>query len=207
MVFSSARTGPSMNKYIILADGENLVIRFQEMAMVAGQDRSKTQAPQLCHIQDVLAWHPLLTSVHGWSAMRVNYYTSIVGDEQKVSAIEAQIAAIPLLRDYEVYGQLCPRVFKKVAKGRKTKIVDISICIDALRHSFQRDVGAIFLLSGDGDYLPLIKEVMRNGTQVWVGAFSSGLHPEMTRAADRFIDLDPYFFRAPAGGDQPPHCG
>jgi uncharacterized LabA/DUF88 family protein len=89
---------------------------------------------------------------------------------------------------------MCPRVFKKPSNSKKAKLVDISICIDALRHSNNRDVDAIFLLSGDSDYMPLIKEVMRNGTQVWLGAFSSGLSRKLRPLVDQFIDLDPLFF-------------
>jgi uncharacterized LabA/DUF88 family protein len=72
--------------------------------------------------------------------------------------------------------------------------VDISIALDALRHSYHRDVEAIWLFSGDGDYLPLIKDIMRNGTQVWLGAFSSGLNPALPPSVDRFVDLDQWFF-------------
>jgi uncharacterized LabA/DUF88 family protein len=91
---------------------------------------------------------------------------------------------------------VCPRVFKKESKSKKNKLVDISVTIDALRHSYHRHVDAIWLFSGDGDYLPLIKEIMRNGTQVWLGAFSDGLNPALPRAVDRFIVLDSWFFLA-----------
>ena len=61
--------------------------------------------------------------------------------------------------------------------------------------SYHRDVDTVFLLSGDGDYLPLVKEIMRTGTQVWVGAFSDGLNPKIPSAVDRFIDLDQILFK------------
>jgi len=130
----------------------------------------------------------------GWSALRVNYYTSATATDERIAQIEESIWKALLQKKSEPSAQVCPRVFKKPARSHKTKIVDISITIDALRHSYHRHIGAVWLFSGDGDYLPLIREIMRNGTQVWLGAFSDGLNPALPRAVDRFIDLDPWFF-------------
>jgi len=49
----------------------------------------------------------------------------------------------------------------------------------------------------DGDYLPLVREVMRQGIHVTTAALSSGLTPELRRAADEFVDLDKQFFQQP----------
>jgi uncharacterized LabA/DUF88 family protein len=54
----------------------------------------------------------------------------------------------------------------------------------------------LFLLSGDGDYLPLIEEITRSGKQVWVAAFSKGLNSNLRFAADEFFDLDEIFFKS-----------
>jgi hypothetical protein len=43
-------------------------------------------------------------------------------------------------------------------------------------------------------YLPLIEELKRTGTQVWLGALSSGLNVTLRRSVDRFIDLDKWLF-------------
>jgi uncharacterized LabA/DUF88 family protein len=48
----------------------------------------------------------------------------------------------------------------------------------------------LFLLSGDGDYIPLIQEVMRQGKKVVVGALTNGLNPRLKHMADMFVDLD-----------------
>lgn len=52
--------------------------------------------------------------------------------------------------------------------------------------------------SADGDYLPLIQEIMRQGKQVNLGAFSSGLNPQLPVAVDNFYDLDEIFLRLPS---------
>ena len=164
------------------------MLRYQEML---GVKRPKSNN---VHVSNIFIWNPALHSVPGYSAVRMNYYTSAVGTHDKIDALKKDISKIIIQRTREVHGQMCPHVFKKEAKSKKTKIVDISICIDALRHSHHGHADAIYLLSGDGDYLPLIEEVMRNGTQVWLGAFSSGLNPKLPAAVDRFVDLDPIFF-------------
>ena len=126
--------------------------------------------------------------------MRVNYYTSAVATDEKIAEIEKKISEVQIEKNGENPCQMCPRVFKRPKQANKTKIVDISIAIDALRHSYHGHVEAILLLSGDGDYLPLIKEVMRNGTQLWLGAFSDGLNPALPPALDSFINLDRWFY-------------
>lgn len=158
---------------------------------------SRSTNPSVVHIRDVFVWHQHMGVVAGWSTLRINYYTSATATDDKIAGLEEQISKVPVNKNYEPAGQVCPRVFKKEAKSKKTKLVDISVTIDALRHSYHRQVDAIWLFSGDGDYLPLIKEIMRNGTQVWLGAFSDGLNPALPRAVDRFIDLDPWFFLPP----------
>jgi uncharacterized LabA/DUF88 family protein len=189
-VFSGYSGEAAAKRFMLLVDGENMVLRYQDMLA------SKQPRPNLVHIPDVLVWERTLPIVVGWSVVRVNYYTSATGADEKIAELEVEISKLAVQRNREVDGRVCPRVFKKEAKSKKTRLVDISICIDALRHSYHRDVDAIYLLTGDGDYLPLIKEVMRNGTQVWLGGFSSGLNSKLPSAVDRFIDLDPIFFRA-----------
>ncbi len=188
MISSPTPTSAWQKKFMVLADGENLVFRYQEML------GTRVAAQGVIHTRDVFVWHSSAAQAASWSPIRVNYYTSLVGGDDRISAVEETISKLQISRYREVHGQICPKVFKKPAQSRKTKLVDMSICIDALRHSFHRDVDAILLLSGDGDYLPLIREVMRNGTQVWLGAFSSGLSPKLRSAVDRFLDLDEVFF-------------
>lgn len=188
MITSSSPSSPSANKFISLVDGENLVFRFQAML------ETRKHNSHITHFPDHFVWHHLMGRAEGWSALRANYYMSAVGTEQTIAELENKISKVVVQRRSEVSTQVCPRVFKKEAKAKKTKLVDVSITIDALRHSYHRHVDAVWLFSGDGDYLPLIREIMRNGTQVWLGAFSDGLNPALPRAVDRFIDLDPWFF-------------
>ena len=66
--------------------------------------------------------------------------------------------------------------------------------VDILTHTYQNNLDVVYLQSGDGDYIPLIKEIIRMGKQVYVAAFSSGLNPDLKTIADEFRDLDVVYF-------------
>jgi len=63
-----------------------------------------------------------------------------------------------------------------------------------MRFALSDAIDLVYLASGDGDYLPLVSEVMRHGKQVYVAAFSSGLNAELTHSVDEFFNLDGVFF-------------
>ena len=182
------------SRTIIFADGENLAIRYQELL------KTKKLNPNVKYIPDVFVWHQNVSTCRAWDLIRVSYYTSMVGDDDAVNKLRNEIAAVRypyrtnIEHVYTVEGRMCPHVFKRSNKSQKSKIVDISLAIDVLRHTYNDSLDIVFLLSGDGDYLPIIKEVMRTGKRVVVGAFSSGLNPEIPATADDFIDLDKWFF-------------
>ena len=85
-------------------------------------------------------------------------------------------------------------VFKR-NKERDSKGVDIALTKDMLTHAFFDHCDVAVLMSGDGDYVPLVKEVKRLGKVVCVGAFSeSGLNPELKLTSDELFDVGPQFF-------------
>ncbi len=54
--------------------------------------------------------------------------------------------------------------------------------------------GDFYLISGDGDYVPLVSEVKRLGKVVCVAFFEdSGLNPELRLSADAFADIGQSF--------------
>jgi uncharacterized LabA/DUF88 family protein len=171
-------------------DGENLVFRYQDMCK-AGRNPNST----VRHVPDVFVWHPHLRG-EDRNPIRVNYYTSAVGTDEKLNQLHDEIGNTIVAG--AGYGRRpCAHVFKKAKSSNKAKLVDISLTIDALRHVYGDQVDTVFLFSGDGDFVPLVKEIMRNGKQVVIGALSSGLSAEMRRVGDQFIDLDEWFFEPP----------
>ena len=181
------------NRTFILADGENLVLRYQASLTADVQNREGT-----VHLPDVLVWHPEITKCAKYAPMniiRASYYTTLVGDEPTIESTKKKITDICFnfnigRNECQESGRLCPHVFKKEKNTQKTKSVDINITIDALRHTYNDSLDTLFLLSGDGDYIPLIQEVMRQGKRVVVGAFSNGLNQTLLHIADGFLDLD-----------------
>lgn len=175
-------------KAIIFADGENLTLRYQ--AMLA---EGRTPRPVIRYEADAYVWSPDITKYSFWQLMRVSYYASVVGDDVRLNQIAESIKGIRY--DYHSgFGFLNPHLFKKQKRGDKTKSVDINLVTDLLRHTYNHSVEQVCILTGDGDYLPTIREVMRQGVSVYVGAFSSGLDTRLRTQSDEFIDLDPMFF-------------
>src|SRR6266545_4775084 len=180
----------------VFADGENLVFRYQDMLTA-----NRTPRPEVIHKQDCYVWSPLVAwdSRHqGFQLFsRIYYYTSVVGNGSKVSKVRDQLSQIK----YTCYpdatnmgvvhsAQLLPVVFKKPKQSKKTRNVDIQIVIDVMRCAHSDQFEQIYILSGDGDYLPLVREVAHLGKQIRLSAFSSGLNPELQSCVDRFTLLD-----------------
>lgn len=188
-----------VSKAYVFVDGENLVMRYQ--AMVAGGRKPKKG---VAHIPDTFVWHAGVTT---WSCMdiqRVSYYTSATGDQKRISEIRTQIAGTEYKFSHDTDPdtpegsmQLVPRIFHKSSKSRKTRNVDINIVIDVMRAAHLPSAEMLLLLSGDGDYLPLVQEAMRLGKQVWVCSFSSGLNSELATSVDLYETLDDIFFMPP----------
>jgi len=180
------------DRVILLVDGENLLFRFQDSIKQGMKQKSDVK-----HKENSFLWHPDITSTYLMNIIRVSYYTTCIGDDDKLSQLKNDISTIRY--DYRHsniggFGTLNPHVFKKSEVKAKTKSVDINITIDALRHTYNNSVDIIYFLTGDGDYLPLIEEVMRQGKQAYIGAFSNGLNPLLKNSCDDFFDLDKIFF-------------
>lgn len=178
-----------LKKVLAFADGENLVCRYQAML-----DQGKVPKPEVVHERNSFVWHPEITRWSVLDLIRVSYYTSVVGDVDAVSKLETLIGSTAFLCE-GVGGlvgtaTLIPRVHKKSKSSNKTKVVDVDVTMDIVRAALTMPIDGIFLLSGDGDYLPLVRELTRSSKQVYLAAFSSGLAPCLRNSVDSFVDLD-----------------
>ena len=181
---------------IAFVDGENIVLRYQAML-----DEGRKPKKGITHIPDIFVWADTIFNWSIFDLRRVSYYSSVVGDESKLQATARQIADVQYSYSHEsdtdvpeAGCQIVPHLFKKEKKGRKTRMVDIQIIIDVMRSAHSSSFDIIYLFSGDGDYLPVIDEVMRQGKQVYVSAFSSGLNEKLISRVDQFNKLDNDFF-------------
>ena len=179
---------------ILFVDGENLTFRYQDSIA-----NGRQPIDDVIHARDIYVWHPRLADAFRLEkVVRVYYYTSVVGDEQAIANVKRQLSEIVFGSrgdDGGMYGKIVPVVFKKPAKSHKSRNVDIQIVIDVMRFAFTDEIDRVYLASGDGDYLPLITEVMRRGKQVEILAFSSGLNDGLTYSVDNFFCLDSAFFK------------
>lgn len=73
------------------------------------------------------------------------------------------------------------------AGGMKKGDWDVGIAVDAIRLAKSLDV--IVLISGDGDFLPLIEYIKNQGIQAEVIAFSKSASLKLKETADDFVDL------------------
>ena len=71
--------------------------------------------------------------------------------------------------------------------GEKKGDWDVGITVDAIRLSPSLD--AIVIVSGDGDYVPLVEYLQNQGKQVEVCAFGNTTSSKLIEAVDDFMDL------------------
>ncbi|MBI3963748.1 MAG: NYN domain-containing protein [Candidatus Kerfeldbacteria bacterium] len=86
------------------------------------------------------------------------------------------------------------------AGGQKKGDWDVGIAVDAIRMSTGLDV--IVLVSGDGDYLPLVEYLQNRGKLVEVVAFGESCALKLKERADTFTDLSEHKGKIiiPSGG-------
>ncbi|MFA6197980.1 MAG: NYN domain-containing protein [Patescibacteria group bacterium] len=71
--------------------------------------------------------------------------------------------------------------------GQKKGDWDVGIAIDAIRLAPKLD--SVVLVSGDGDFIPLVEYLRYNGQQVEVVAFSRSSSSRLMESCDEFTDL------------------
>jgi hypothetical protein len=171
---------------MLFVDGENLAIRGRKVA-----DKKGILLQEGDHyLQDVFLWFPGTTAtqqtVEGHlplqpHAIRAFYYTSVRGDAERCENVRERLWRLGF----------APVVAKREGEG-KAKGVDIALSGDFLSNAFRNNFDVTVLIAGDGDYVPLIKEVQSLGKVVYVTFFErEGLSPALRLASDRFQDLTP----------------
>ena len=71
--------------------------------------------------------------------------------------------------------------------GAKKADWDVGMAIDVIRFSSRLDV--VVIVSGDGDFVPLVEYLQAQGVQVEVMGFAESTSHEIVEVADEFIDL------------------
>jgi uncharacterized LabA/DUF88 family protein len=183
---------PPYRRMMTFIDGENLVFNYQAtLKSNIGSPNKKTS-----HLTDVYAWHPNTINAHGHEVIRATYYTFAVGADEYINDVSKQIKQLTFLKDYKsvLPANLRPSVFKKNKQDKKAKGVDIQLTVDILTNVFNNNLDTVLLVTGDGDFLPIINEIIRNGKQVYLASFKSGLNSDLINHVDSYIELDSIYF-------------
>lgn len=72
--------------------------------------------------------------------------------------------------------------------GSKKADWDVGIAIDAIR--IAKKVDSIVLVTGDGDFIPLVEHLKSEGVQVEVVSFGRSTSSKLKEAAEAFMDMD-----------------
>lgn len=189
-----------LDETLIFVDGENLVFRYQEM-LAAGRIPHR----DTIHVQDCFVWNNRVLTDHMWNLKRISYHTSVIGDDDRVREVRNRIAQTvfecktgliggqPLTATTRT-GQIVPFVRKKSNRNRKESVCDVALTVEILRACYRDHARIMWLFSGDGDFVPLLNEVVHSGKTAYVSALSSGLSEEIPLAVDEFLSLDKYLF-------------
>ena len=117
-----------------------------------------------------------------------------VGDRKLIRAIAYGIKTVEGLEE-KFFDALVKTGYEVKTKdlqifpgGAKKGDWDVGIAIDAVKMAQSLD--AIILVSGDGDYLPLVEYVQNTtGCRVEVAAFHESTNGKLEEAADSYLDL------------------
>jgi uncharacterized LabA/DUF88 family protein len=180
-------TAPN-KRAMVFIDGENLAIRYKELTS------TKTPHKENSHLEDVYIWQTGFTEIIAQSheIIRTTYYTSAVGDENRLAAIRDDLSKMTYSKHVSsmLPNYLQSMVFKRDKETKRSKGVDIALTVEALMQSYNKNVDSILLMTGDGDFLPLINEIKRMGIFVYLESFSLGLNQDLKRSADYYCCLD-----------------
>jgi uncharacterized LabA/DUF88 family protein len=188
-------------KMMAFIDGENLVFRYQSMIRNGWLPVSSN-----FHEADNCVWSGFVPVPNDHFLIRANYYTSVVGDDNKIETVFNSLKQQAINGSSSIFSagkrqiiqgaqNLFPVVFKKPSRSNKTKIIDIRMTVDILSNVYQNNIDSVYLISGDGDYEEVIKEIIRMGKRIYISALSDGLNPKLRKLSDECFVLDPFFFK------------
>ena len=191
-IIAGPRPMPAFRRMMVFIDGENITFSYQRLL-----DKNHSPKNSVKHSENVYVWEENSIQFPGLhNIIRANYYTYATGSDENIETITDEIKSLSFLKhnDSHFPNNLSPIVFKKAKKTAKAKGVDIQLTVDILSHIYQNNIDTVYLITGDGDYFPIISEIIRMGKQVYLAAFSEGLSPKLKHTVDQFNSLDDVYF-------------
>jgi len=122
-------------------------------------------------VKDALAGRSLIRAV-------AYVITTESGEEKSFFEALAKVGIEAKTKPLQIFGS-----------GAKKADWDVGLAIDAVK--LAPKVDAVIILSGDGDFIPLVEYLKINeGCQVEIVAFGKSTSAKLIEAADEFTDLD-----------------
>jgi uncharacterized LabA/DUF88 family protein len=136
---------------------------------------------------DYLKFSYLLT--HGRKLIRTYFYISTLDATKRLADAQAQQRFLSALREVS-YITIKHRPLNYTKGVPIEKGVDILIATDMLTNALRDCYDTAILVSGDGDFAPVLEEIARAGKQIENAVFRSSRSDALVSASDLFIELD-----------------
>ncbi|MBP9711882.1 MAG: NYN domain-containing protein [Candidatus Pacebacteria bacterium] len=120
----------------------------------------------------------LKDAVAGRKLVRAVAYviTTEAGDEKNFFEALAKLGIETKTKDLQIF-----------AGGSKKADWDVGLAVDAIKMSARLD--SVVIVSGDGDFIPLVEYLQTIGVQVEVVSFGKSTSGKLREAVDDFVDL------------------
>jgi len=124
-----------------------------------------------------------------------HYYNAPLIEKLNVQAYRAQQQFLEALKRTDGVILRLGRMQLTATGVLVEKGVDVLLAIDMLRHVYQNDYDTAILVSGDGDFAPLVAAVTGLGKRVKNVAFHSARSDALVDVCHTFIELTPDFLQ------------
>lgn len=120
-------------------------------------------------LKDVVAGRKLVRAV-------AYVITTEAGDEKNFFEALSKLGIETKTKDLQIF-----------AGGAKKADWDVGLAVDAIKMSARLD--SVIIVSGDGDFIPLVEYLQTVGIQVEVASFGKSTSGKLKEAVDDFVDL------------------
>lgn len=120
-------------------------------------------------LKDVVAGRKLVRAV-------AYVITTEAGDEKNFFEALSKLGIETKTKDLQIF-----------SGGAKKADWDVGLAVDVIKMSSRLD--AVVIISGDGDFIPLVEYLQTMGVQVEVASFGKSTSMKLKEAVDEFVDL------------------
>lgn len=112
-------------------------------------------------------------------------------EKERQKKFDRFIHSLNRLEKFEIrLGQLRKYYDEQGRPDFEQKGVDVLLAIDALRLSLKGKITKMILVSGDSDFVPVVKTVKDEGVEVYLFYHESSVHRELLMTCDNRIAID-----------------